>query len=251
MICVTNANLHLINTAVEVDHMAELGVILSFWDPPTSSSCVSNTLVDFQNRLNGVYSSKHVNGQVEHEVDMAAFIFHESLWNSHTGHFNSVRGNELSSLISYRHTNCETEISGSRIMNISTHKDFFWPGFSVQTGKVCLFQKFSICFLFLANPSFIGLFPALLAYRLITLFSAPCPFWEKEQMQPENPFFLYKQFFFSIWLPCFQLWCLTKVFELKKRLFLLIEVSGPATEARRSYSIRFASKSQTWVKKDP
>ena len=104
-----------------------------------------------------------------------------------TGHFNSFRGNELSSLISYRQTNCETERSGSRIMNISTHKPFFWPGFSVQTGKVCLFQKFSICFLFLANPSFIGLFPALLAYRLITLFSAPCPFWEK-QMQPWKPF---------------------------------------------------------------
>ena len=174
----------------------ELGVILSFWDPPTSSSCVSNTLVSFQNRPNGVCSSKHVIGQVEHKVDMAAFIFifHQSRLNSHTGHFNSVRGSELSSLVSYRQTNCEAERPGSRIMNISTHRAFFWPGFSVQTGKVCLFQKFSICFLFLANPSFIGLFPALLAYRLITLFSAPCPFWEK-RMQPENPFFLYKQFF--------------------------------------------------------
>ena len=57
--------------------------------------------------------------------------------------------------------------------------------------------------------------------------------------------------FFSICLPCFQLSCLAEVFELKKRLFLLIEVSGPATEARRSYSNRFARKSQTLVKKDP
>ena len=74
-------------------------------------------------------------------------------------------------------------------------------------------------------------------------------------MQPwrENPSFLYKDFFLNMtyWLPCFHLWCLAEVFELKKRLFLLIEVSGPATEARRSYSNRFARKSQTLVKKDP
>ena len=55
----------------------------------------THLLIFRTDRPNGVRSSKHVNGQVEHKVDMAAFIFHQSHLNSHTGVLEAVSCHHL------------------------------------------------------------------------------------------------------------------------------------------------------------
>ena len=76
----------------------------------------------------------------------------------------------MSSLKSYRHTNCEAERSGSRIMNISTHKAFFLTGFQRPDGQSLPIPKvFNLLFV-LGEPKLYWLIPrsiGLSAYHTI------------------------------------------------------------------------------------
>ena len=65
----------------------------------------------------------------------------------------------------------------NRYLNTYTKSTFLWPGFSAQTGKVFPYSKsFQLGFCSREPKLYWLTLPAaLLDYRLITLFSAPCP----------------------------------------------------------------------------